>query len=82
MTGRQGTGWYRIVVYYEGPWERLAGWLLKIDGRTLELRGEVKPGSLRERLSTVCETRDHAWRMRYARRRTYPPARWKRRAGP
>jgi hypothetical protein len=71
-----------MAIFYEGPWERLAGWLLKIDGCTLELRGEVTPGSLRERLSTVCETRDRAWRMHYVRRRTDPPARWKRRLPP
>lgn len=78
LTPIEGEG-LLIAVFYEGPWERLSGRLLRIDWRTNELRGEVKDGSWRERLSAIADARDKAWRRRYVVSGTRPAKRWKRR---
>jgi len=68
-----------LAVFYEGPWERLVGWLLKIDRATLELKAEIRAGGVRERFADFCDGRNNAWRRRYVERGVDPPARWKRR---
>jgi hypothetical protein len=70
-----------VAIMYEGPWERAATWLQAIDWRTNEIKHEIKSGGLRERLTSWCEQRDHAWRRRYIARNARPNKRWQRRSG-
>jgi hypothetical protein len=66
-----------IFIYYRGPWERLADWLLAV-GPDGGVRRVVPEDSWRGRLGMYCDGRDTAWRNRWAARASDPPARWAR----
>jgi hypothetical protein len=68
-----------IGIFWEGPWCRLGLWLIGID-RNSDLKFEVKPGSLRDRLADWADRRDIAWKRRWAARDGYPPEFWRRRS--
>lgn len=76
-----------IVIFYDGPWERLSTFLLGVyrDGRE-EYRWIIPehPAGWRKVLlaiATRAEQRDVIWRTKYAVRNRNPPARWKRGTG-
>ena len=70
----------QILVDYEGPYERIMNWLWAIDPVTCETWREVPEGSPRNWLACRAEALDRAWRRHYARSRSLPPGRWRRRA--
>lgn len=67
-----------ISVFYKGPWERIGAWLLAID-RNNQIRREIKPGTIRDRLADWAERRNTAWASRWAARYPRRPhQRWER----
>lgn len=68
-----------IAIFYESPWERLMCWAHGIDRRTNEIVKYVPEGSWRDCLAVWCDSRDSAWRNRYAKQNRDPNKRWKRR---
>jgi hypothetical protein len=73
-----------LMVFYEGPWERLQGLLLGVRSDPgMPLRWEVghNPTGLcwvAGKAAEWCETRDYVWRERYARNGKKPRDRWRR----
>lgn len=72
----EGAKMLYLSVFYDGPWDRLAGLLWGVNSGRL-----VSDGSLRDRLATFCDSRDTAWRRRYVRIGQLPPDRWLRKPG-
>jgi hypothetical protein len=63
-----------VMIFYNGPWGRLADRLWKVN----EPEAEINENGLRARVATWAERRDHKWRERYVQLGTKPPERWKR----
>lgn len=70
-----------IMVYYTGPWDRLASWLWKTDKVVFDeddnpISGGVEDDSFRDRLAAYCSDRDTLWREKYVRSGSMPHKRW------
>lgn len=72
----------RILIFYEGPFDRMACWLWRVKSTEPPTKKEVLDGSFRDRLACICDRLDLRWRFYYASRGKTPHPRWKRRIDP
>lgn len=74
-----------LMVFYEGPWEKVTNWLWKTNkiqfdenDNPIDSKHVVDDDSIRGRLAVWAERQDFKWRDKYARSDTRPNDRWKR----